>query len=105
MSRVDALRDWLAKKPGDRFATYALALELKKAGDGDAAIATLEQLVTTHPLAGAGWYQLGLAHEERGDPDAARDAWTRGLQALRDATGVEERRSYGEIERALDALD
>lgn len=103
--RAGALRDWLAKKPDDRFATYALALEVKKAGDLAEAEALLEALVRTHPHAGAGWYQLGVLHEELGALESAANAWRRGLNALRDADGVEARRSRGEIERALDSLD
>ena len=103
--RAGALRDWLAKKPGDRFATYALALEVKKAGDLAEAERLLEALVLAHPHAGAGWYQLGVLHEEQGATEAAANAWRRGLAALRDADGPEERRSRGEIERALDSLD
>lgn len=105
MSRIRVFLDHLAKKPGDRFALYSLALEYKKAGDLDLAERTFRELLAAHPGAGAGHYQLGLLLRERGRTDDAVTAWRAGLDALRGLSDAEARRSYGEIERALDELE
>ncbi len=104
MNRVDALRAWLDRKPGDRFAMYSLALELKKAGDPEAE-AAFRRLLAAHPTSGAGHYQLGLLLLEQGREADARAAWEEGLAALRGARDPEARRSLAEIEDALADLD
>ncbi len=104
-SRIETLLEYLAKKPGDRFALYSLALEQKKLGDVAAAQRTFEDLLRQHPTAGAGHFQYGLLLTELGRRDDARQAYTAGLAALRDVAEPEARRSFGEISRALDDLD
>lgn len=104
MDRVAHFREFLARRPDDRFAAYSLALELKKAGRPDEAVAAFEALLARHPRSGAGHLQLGTLHQERGDDDRARAAWERGLAALAGATDAEERRSLREIETALATL-
>lgn len=105
MSRVRLFEEHLAKKPGDRFALYSLALEHKKAGDVAAADAAFQRLLAAHPQAGAGWYQYGLLFREAGDEARAVAVWKRGIEALEGATDVEARRSRGEIERAIDEIE
>jgi predicted TPR repeat methyltransferase len=105
MSRLDTLREYLAKKPGDRFAMYSVALELEKSGDTTAAEAAYNELLEAHPTSGAGHLRLGMLLKESGRASEAAEAWRRGLVALRGATDAEARRSIGEIERALDALE
>ena len=105
VSRIPTLLDYLERKPGDRFALYSLALEHRKAGDFLAAEQAFGELLARHPQSGAGHYQLGLLYRDTGRAEAAREAWTRGLAALRGAEDVEARRSLGEIERALDELE
>jgi tetratricopeptide (TPR) repeat protein len=105
MSRVDTYLSYLAKKPGDRFALYSLALEYGKASDIEAALRTFRELVAAHPAAGAGHYQHGLCYREAGRVTEAAEAWRAGLAALRGLTDPEAQRSYGEIERALEDLE
>lgn len=104
MDKVALYRDYLKKKPGDRFAMYSLALELKKAGDS-AAEEAFRELLREHPTSGAGHYQLGLLLAALGREDDARSAWEAGLEALQGVRDPEARRSIGEIEGALDDLD
>jgi tetratricopeptide (TPR) repeat protein len=105
MDRVRLYEEHLAKKPGDRFALYSLALEHKKAGDVAAADAAFQRLLAAHPQAGAGWYQYGLLFREQGDATRALAVWKRGLDSLKGATDAEARRSVGEIGRAVDELE
>lgn len=104
MDPVTTFRDWLAKKPDDRFARYSLALALKKAGEPDQALAELRELLRRHPQSGAGHYQHGLLLLELERRDEARAAWEEGLAALAGTTDPEAQRSLREIEGALDAL-
>jgi tetratricopeptide (TPR) repeat protein len=103
--RTAPLRAFLASKPTDRFARYALALELAKLGRRDEALAELDTLLAHHPTSGAGHYQRGLLLREVGRHPEARAAWEAGILALRGAADSEARRSLREIERELDALD
>lgn len=102
---IDHYRSWLEKKPGDRLAMYGLALELKKAGQIEAAVAAFEALLERHPHSGAGWFQFGELYESADDEETAIATWKRGLEALQDATDAEARRSISEIEGAIDALE
>jgi tetratricopeptide (TPR) repeat protein len=97
-------RTYLEGKPGDRFAMYSLALELKKEERVVEAEAAFEALLKAHVHSGAGHYQLGLMYEELDREDEARASWERGLDALKDGSGVEVRRSVSEIQTALDLL-
>lgn len=104
MDKIALYQDWLVKKPGDRFATYSLALELAKAERIDEALATFAALLGAHPTSGAGHYQHGLLLQRLGRDDEAREAWEAGLRALEGVDDPEARRSRREIEGALDTL-
>ena len=104
MSRAQHFRDYLAKKPGDRFAMYSLALELKKANEPGAE-AAFQALLALHPHSGAGWYQYGEFLREDEQFERAQVVWNDGLKQLRDANDVEGRRSVSEIQGALDELE
>ena len=43
-SKIAMFRQYLEKKPGDRFAMYGIALELKKEGDVDGAAQRISEL-------------------------------------------------------------
>lgn len=105
MDRIETFRRYLLDKPGDRFAMYSLALELKKAGRFDEALEAFEALLRAHPTSGAGHFQLGELFLEHGDEERAASAWRAGLEALQSADDAEARRSISEIEAALDMLE
>jgi tetratricopeptide (TPR) repeat protein len=105
MSRIALFEEFLRQKPGDRFAMYSLALELKKSGDIEASERAFRELLARHPSSGAGHYQHGLLLAEAGRIPEARAAWQAGLEALGPLDEAEARRSIGEIQRALDELD
>ena len=105
MDRIDNLRSFLAGRPDDRFARYSLALELHKAGKVEEALREMRELLRRHPTSGAGHYQHGQILLAAGRAEEARQAWTAGLAALQGVADAEARRSLGEIQAALDALD
>ncbi len=105
MERIATLRAWLAEKPDDRFAAYALALELEKAGDLVAAEIQLRRLLERHPGSGAGHLRLGRLLVAMGRAPEAEIAWRAGLVALAGVAGTEAKRSIAEIEGDLRALE
>lgn len=58
--RLQQLRALLAEEPGDHFLRYAIALEHKRLGGTDQAIADLEALLHDAPQHIASYYQLAL---------------------------------------------
>lgn len=105
MDRTESLRTYLAEKPDDRFARYALALELKREGDLHAAEAELRQLLSLHPTSGPGWLQLGnVLVEQRREADAAT-AWRDGIKALDGIKSADATKSRAEITAALATVD
>lgn len=98
--RLAAARDYVAKKPTDRFGLYALAMELRKVKSWEESVAAWEALLVHHPQNGPGYYHYGMTKKEAGDVEGARAVWQRGLAAI----GTTDRKSAAEIEEALEAL-
>jgi tetratricopeptide (TPR) repeat protein len=103
--RIRMFRTFLEQRPGDRFALYALALELRKTGAEDESLALFDALLEQHPGSGAGHLQRGLLLLDLGEVDAARRGWEAALTILSDHDDAEAIRSRGEIRAALDDLD
>ena len=81
--RLEQLLAMLAEEPGDAFLRYAIALEYKRLGDFDTAIAALEALLTDDPAHVPSYYQLALMLGELGRvPDAVRTCDAGALQCL-----------------------
>lgn len=99
--RLAFVRDYLAKKPGDRFALYSLGMELRKAAQWEECFATFEELARLFPSYGAGYYAHGSARRESGDRAGARAVWVRGVAAV----GTTDPHTRGELEAAIDGLD
>lgn len=73
----------LADEPGDKFLRYAIALEQKRAGDTEPAIADLEALLRDDPKHIPSYYQLAVLYAEMSRLDEAREACKAGaLQCL-----------------------
>lgn len=99
--RLAFVRDYLAKKPEDRFALYSLGMELRKLAEWPECFATFDKLLALHPDHGAGYYAYGSARRESGDRPGARAVWTRGLAAI----GTRDPKTSAELEAAIDGLD
>ena len=81
--RLAQLRNMLAEDPGDKFLRYGIALELKRAGDMEAAAADLEQLLRDDPAYIPCYYQLALVLADLGRTTEAREACSAGaLQCI-----------------------
>lgn len=100
--RLAAARDYVARKPTDRFGLYALAMELRKARAWEECFATFASLLTHHPDYGAGWYHLAMAKKESGDRAGSAAALRDGLGACARSGDTKTR---AEIQGALDELE
>ncbi len=100
--RLEAARAAVARNPADRFAGYALAMELRKIAAWSESDAAFEALHGAHPDYGAAYYHHGACLREAGDPARAREVLQRGLTACARSADAHTRR---EIEGLLGELD
>lgn len=76
--RLDQLRAMLAEEPGDTFLRYAIALELKRRGDMEQAVANLEALLRDDPAHVPSYHQLALMLADMGRIAKALEACQAG---------------------------
>ena len=100
--RLAAARDYVAKKPTDRFGLYALAMELRKASRWEESFAAFTTLLEHHPDYGAGWYHYGATQKEAGNRPAATATLTQGLRACERSGDTKTR---AEIQGLLDEIE
>jgi Flp pilus assembly protein TadD len=105
LDRTETLRTYLAEKPDDRFARYALALELKRMGDLHAAESELRQMLAVHRTSGPGWLQLGNVLVEQGRDADAAGVWREGVKALDGLASADATKSRAELLAALATVD
>ena len=90
--RLSQLRALLTEEPGDLFLRYAIALELKRGGDNDQAIADLEGILRDEPKHITSYYQLATLLNDVGRRTEAIESCEAGaLQCL--VTGDRKARS------------
>ena len=102
---VETYRDYLANKPGDRFAMYSLALALSKAGDKAGAELAFRELLALHPTSGAGHLQHGRLLADLGRTEDAKAALQAGIDALREQLDPESKRSLAELRAELEGIE
>jgi predicted Zn-dependent protease len=100
--RLAAARDYVQKKPTDRFGLYALAMELRKVRAWDECFTTFGALLQHHPDYGAGWYHYAMARKESGDRAGCVAALNAGLGACQRSGDTKTR---AEIQGVLDELE
>ena len=83
MSRIDALRNLLAKHPDDSMTRYMLANELYKNEQYDEAVTQLEAYLKDVEDEGAAYRTLADAYVQIGKTDRARAALRQGALAAR----------------------
>lgn len=69
--RLAQLCQMLIEEPGDLFIRYAIALELKRAGDMEEAVLGLKAILAEEPKHIASYYQLALMQAELGHTEEA----------------------------------
>jgi len=100
--RLQQLRVMLSEEPGDLFLRYAIALELKRNGDMEQAIADLEDILRDDPKHIASYYQLATMLADLGRINEAAEACEAGsMQCL--VTG--DRKARSELLALKEALE
>ena len=102
MSRLDSLKTLVQQSPENSRFRFMLCMELIGTGAPAAAVAEFDELVRLDRGYVAGYFQAGRASESLGNAEAARDYYTRGLEAAR-RTG--DRHAESELSEALDLLE
>lgn len=100
--RLQAARDYVARKPTDRFGLFTLAMELRKLHAWPESFAAWEALIEHHPTYGAGYYHFAMTRKESGDRAGCIEVLRHGLPAC--ATSGDAH-TKAEIESALDELE
>lgn len=83
MSRVDALKKFIAARPGDPFPRYGLAQEYKNAGQLAEARVEFDLLMRDHPDYTAAYLHAGNVLLALGERDEARATFERGVEVCR----------------------
>ena len=100
-SRLDQLRGMLQYEPGDVFLLYAIMLELKKAGESEAAIDDGALLLRLHPDHAPTHYQLALLCHDLGRNEEAIDHCMRGRALAVQENDVKATNEFRELEQLL----
>lgn len=102
MDRIDILKSFISRSPGDHFSRHALALEYIKAGDDVSAREQFEWILAADPGYIGSYYHLGRLLERQGNPTAAKTVYEDGIRA---ANMAGDRHAAGELRSALDNVD
>ena len=95
------LRSFAAKQPNDPFPRYALAMELKTSGDGEAAWREFEMLIADHGDYIASYAPAGEVLTGLGRAADARVLYGKGIEVCSRRNDAHTR---DHLEAALDAL-
>jgi tetratricopeptide (TPR) repeat protein len=101
-SRQKHLEELLKIEPNDPFLRYGLAMEHKKAGRLDQALEWFGKTLEADATYCYAWYQQGQVHQARGEVEAARSVYERGIAAARQCN---DNHAAGEMQAALDELE
>lgn len=101
MDRLAMLQQFVAQRPDEPFARYGLAMEFKKRGLLVEANESFAELIRRHPNYVPAYLMAGQALLAAGDPNAAREVFTRGVAA---AQAAGDDHALGELESARAAL-
>lgn len=99
--RLAAARDYVAKKPTDRFGLYTLAMEHRKLQAWGECFAAFDALLGHHATYGSGYYHYAMARRESGDRAGCIEVLQRGLTVTA-ANG--DTKTNAEIEGVLDEM-
>jgi predicted Zn-dependent protease len=101
-SRIDALKEMLAKEPDDAFLNYALALEFEKEDKIADAIRIIEQVLHRDRNYLGAYYKLGGLYERQGDKEKAAAVYQDGITIARSQKNS---KTLNELNEALQQLN
>jgi len=99
--RLEAFRQFVAKRPADPFARYSLAMQLRSMGRADEAASELREVAQRSPEYVPAYIILGQVLEGLGDGAEAARVYEAGVAA---ATRAGNEHARSELSRALDSL-
>jgi tetratricopeptide (TPR) repeat protein len=102
MPRLDQLLELLKDDPNDSFVRYGVAMEYAKAGEFEEAMREFGELLTRNAEYVPGYFMAGRTCEQKGDVEAAKDFYRRGIAI---AKKVGDNHAAGEISEALAAIE
>ena len=100
-TRLEALKNMVAQKPGDSFLRYGLAMEYRNAGDLASAIEEFRALREANPDYVATYFHGGQTLERLGLLEEARQWYEQGIEVT---TRKGDLHARGELQTALDLL-
>jgi tetratricopeptide (TPR) repeat protein len=100
-SRLEILKSMVEQKPGDSFARYGLAMELRNSGDLEGAMREFDELRRLDPDYSAQYFHAGQTLERLGRIDEARAIYQEGIQVTSRKGDLH---AKGELQGALDLL-
>src|SRR5512133_1805777 len=99
--RLTAFRQFVEKRPGDPFARYSLAMQLRSMGRTTDAAAELREVAQRSPDYVPAYIILGQVLEALGDPAEAARVYEAGIAV---ATRAGNHHARSELGNALDSL-
>ena len=100
-TRLEILKSMVEQKPGDSFARYGLAMELRNTGDLEGALREFDELRRLNPDYTATYFHAGQTLERLGRIEDARAMYREGIEVT-SRTG--DLHAKGELQGALDLL-
>lgn len=100
-TRLEILKSMVEQKPGDSFARYGLAMELRNTGDLEGAMREFDELRRLNPDYTAIYFHAGQTLERLGRIDDARAMYQEGIEVTSRTGDVH---AKGELQGALDLL-
>jgi tetratricopeptide (TPR) repeat protein len=101
-NRFKELTRLLEREPNDPFLRYGLAMEHKKAERLDEALEWFAKTLEADDTYCYAYYQQGQVHEQKGETEAARAAYEKGIERAKQCNDAH---AAGEMQVALDLLD
>lgn len=100
-SRLEVLKNMVAKDPNNSFARYGLAMELANRGELEKAMEEYRGLLAVNPNYAAAYYHGGQTLAKMGRVEEARALYQQGIEAT---TRTGDLHTRSEIEAALGML-
>jgi Tfp pilus assembly protein PilF len=102
MARLEALKSMVRQDPANERIRFMLCMEYASTGDYAGALSELDELIARHPNYATAYFQAGRVAENLDNTAAARDYYTRGIEAAQRAGDPH---AASEMSAALAELD
>ena len=99
---MEQLLALLKDEPNDAFLRYGVAMEYAKAGRHEESLTEFGELLRRNPDYVAGYFMAGRTCEQKGEVEAAKDFYRKGIAV---AKKVGDNHAAGEISEALAAIE